>query len=183
MPATPTCWQNLHVPYVFPVPFSTKTTKIKHLCPTTELFPSWEMQNPYPLETSSPPHNRNSRIRESIHSGSYMTEEFHFAIDKCKAPVRLRPRLYCIAEILKQGNKIVLGRIWRKISDVDGGLLLESLVHTHVVTLHTMGWKMMMAMRRCRSHSHSSYCSLLWDRRLALLVGPIAANSAGTKDF
>ena len=97
-------------------------------------------------------------------------------LDKRKAPVSLKSCLHNITKVLEKRNKVILRRIWRQISDVAGGLPLRRLLNDHVVALNTMGWEVMMSVGSSRSHSNRSHSSLLRNRRLTLLIGPVAPN-------
>jgi hypothetical protein len=102
-------------------------------------------------------------------------------LNKSKAAIRLEASLNNVSKILEQGNKVILGGIWRKVANVDGGLPLGSLLHNHIVALDTVGWEMVVAERRSRSKSSRHHGLLLGDRWLALLIRPVTAYRAGSE--
>ena len=104
-------------------------------------------------------------------------------LDKRKAPIRLEPSLHHVTEVLKERYQIVLSGVRSQVSDVNGGLPLRSLGDDHVVALDTMCREVVVTVGSGRSHAHGGHSCLLRDRRLALLVGPVAADGARTEPF
>lgn len=104
-------------------------------------------------------------------------------LDEGKPSVGLEPSLDNVAKVLEQRNKVILSSVGREVANVNGCLPLGGLLDNHIVALDTMGREMVVAIRSSRGHSHRSHRSLLRDRGLALLVGPIATDRTGTKPF
>jgi len=115
--------------------------------------------------------NRRSSILVRIH------------LHECKSTISLEASLENVTEVLEQRNQIVLSGIRSKITNVAGSLPLGSLLSDHVVALDAVGREVVVAEWSCGGHAHSNQGLLLGDGRLALLVGPIAANSARAKPF
>ena len=102
-------------------------------------------------------------------------------LDESKAAVRLKASLNNVTEVLEERNKIVLGGVWGKVSDVTGSLPLWSLLDDHVVALNSVGWKVVVTEWSGWSQSSGGHHLLLGDGWLPLLVGPVAANSTRTE--
>lgn len=105
----------------------------------------------------------------------------HF--DESKSTVGLQAGFQNVTKVLEKGNQVILRRIRCKVAHIACCLPLRGLLDNHVIALDTMSGKMMVTERRGRGHAHGCHSLLLRDRRLALLVGPVAANGAGTKPF
>ena len=104
-------------------------------------------------------------------------------LDKGKASIRLKSSLDDKPEILKERDEIVLSGIGCEISDIAGSLPLWRLLNDHVEALHPVRREVMMSVRRGRRHPHGGHLGLLRHGRLALLVGPVAADGARAKPF
>jgi hypothetical protein len=104
-------------------------------------------------------------------------------LNERKASIRLESSFDNIAKVLEQRNKVILSRVGREITDVYGGLPLGRLGNDHIVTLNTMSRKVVVTVRRGRRHSHRGHGCLLRHGRLALLIGPIATDSARSQPF
>lgn len=104
-------------------------------------------------------------------------------LNKRKSPVSLEPSLDDVTKVLEQWNKVVLSSVRREVADVNGCLPLRGLLDNHIVALDTMGREMVVTIWSGRGHSHGSHRSLLRDRGLAFLVGPVATDCTGTKPF
>ncbi len=98
-------------------------------------------------------------------------------LDEREATVSLETSLKDISEVLEQGHEVVLRGVGGEIANVAGSLPLRGLLHNHVVALNTLGREMVVTKGSSRGHAHSGHRLLLGDRRLSLLVGPVAANS------
>lgn len=103
----------------------------------------------------------------------------HF--DESKATVRLEASLGDISEVLEQRNEVVLGGVRGQVANVASGLPCGSLLNNHLVGVGALGGEAVVAEGSGRSHAHLGHGLLLGVRRLALLVGPVAANSARTE--
>ena len=104
-------------------------------------------------------------------------------LDESKATIRLEACLGNKTEVLEKRNEVVLSRVRSKVADIARGLPLWGLRNDHLVALHTVSGEVVMAVWSCRSHSHGRHSLLLRDRRLALLIGPIATNGPRSKPF
>lgn len=104
-------------------------------------------------------------------------------LDESKTTVGLEPSLNNITKLLEQGKQVVLGGVWSQVANVASGLPGGGLGNNHVIALDAVSWEVVMTVGCCRSHSHGSHSSLLGERRLALLVGPVAADSARSQPF
>lgn len=102
-------------------------------------------------------------------------------LDEGEATVSLEAGLDDIPKVLEQGDEVVLGGVGGEVADVAGSLPLGSLLNDHVVALDTVSREVVMPEGGSRSHAHGSHGLLLGDGRLALLVGPVAADGTGTK--
>jgi hypothetical protein len=74
-----------------------------------------------------------------------------------------------------------LRSVGRQITDVARGLPLGSLRDDHVVALNAVGREVVVSEGGRGSHAHGGHCLLLGDGRLALLVGPVAADGTRSK--
>ena len=99
-------------------------------------------------------------------------------LDESKSAVGLETGLNNKAKVLEQGNEVILGRVRREVPDIARSLPGRCLVDDHIVTVDTMCWEMMMTERRGRSHAHLLHGRLLGNRRLTLLIRPVAADGA-----
>ena len=104
-------------------------------------------------------------------------------LNKGEATVSLESSLNNVSKVLEERNQVVLGGVWGEVADINSGLPGRSLLNNHIVALDTMGREVVMTERGCRSHAHRRHGLLLGNRWLALLVGPVAANSARSKPF
>lgn len=102
-------------------------------------------------------------------------------LDESKTAIGLEARFDNEAKVLEQGNKIVLGRIWREVANVAGRLPGGSLGDDHIEAVHTMRREVVMAEGCGGRHAHLRHGLLLGNRRLALLVRPVTTNRAGPK--
>lgn len=75
----------------------------------------------------------------------------------------------------------MLGSVGSQVTDVASGLPGWGLVDDHVVAVDAMGREVVVAVRRGRGHAHLLHGLLLGHGRLALLVGPVAADSTGAE--
>ena len=105
----------------------------------------------------------------------------HF--DESKATVRLETSLGDVSKVLEKGNKVVLGGVRGQVADVASGLPCGSLLNNHLVRVGALGGEAVVAEGSGRGHAHLCHGLLLGVRRLALLVGPVAANGARTEPF
>jgi hypothetical protein len=103
----------------------------------------------------------------------------HF--DESKATIRLEASLGDVSEVLEQRNKVVLSGVRGQVADVASGLPRGSLLDNHLVGVSTLGGEAVVAEGSGRGHAHLGHGLLLGVRRLALLVGPVAANGARTE--
>ena len=104
-------------------------------------------------------------------------------LDECETTIRLEARLNNVAEVLEERYEVILCGVRSEVADVACGLPSGSLLDNHIVALDAMGWEVMMTEWSGRSHAHRRHSLLLGDRRLAFLVGPVAANGARSKPF
>lgn len=102
-------------------------------------------------------------------------------LDEGEATVRLEASLGDIAEVLEKRNKVVLSGVWSQVANVASSLPCRGLLDDHLVRVGTLGGEAVVAEGSGRSHAHLGHGLLLRVRRLTLLVGPVAADSAGTK--
>lgn len=102
-------------------------------------------------------------------------------LDEGKATVRLEASLGDISEVLEQRDEVVLGGVRGQVADVAGGLPRGSLLDDHLVGVGTLGGEAVVAEGSGRGHAHLRHSLLLRVRRLALLVGPVAADGARTE--
>ncbi len=113
--------------------------------------------------------NRHGRVLMRVH------------LDEGEAAVGLEARLDDEAKVLEERHNVVLGRVRGQVAHVAGGLPGRRLVHDHVVAVDAVGGEVVVAVGRGRGHAHLLHGLLLGHGRLALLVGPVAANGAGTE--
>ena len=104
-------------------------------------------------------------------------------LDESKATVRLETGFGHVTEVLEKGNKVRLGSVRGKVADVAGSLPLSGLRHDHVVALDTVSREVMVTKGSGWGHAHRGHGLLLRNRRLALLVSPVAANGTRPKPF
>jgi len=104
-------------------------------------------------------------------------------LDEGESAVGLETGLDDVTKVLEQRHKIILRRVGGEISNVASRLPSRRLADNHVIAVDSMGWEVVMAIRRGRRHAHLLHGLLLSDRGLALLVCPIAADGPGTKPF
>lgn len=104
-------------------------------------------------------------------------------LHECKATVSLETSLKNIAEVLEERNQVVLGSIRSEVADIAGSLPLRSLLSHHVVALDAVSREVVVTERSGGSHAHGSHSLLLRDRRLTLLVGPVAADGTRAEPF
>lgn len=104
-------------------------------------------------------------------------------LDERKATISLEASLNDIAEVLEQGDKVVLGGVRGEVADIASCLPSWGLLDDHVVALNAVGWEVMVAERSGWSHAHCRHSLLLGDRWLTLLVGPVAPDCARSKPF
>lgn len=104
-------------------------------------------------------------------------------LHKGKATVSLEASLNHEAEVLEQGNEIILRGVRCQISNIAGGLPLRSLLDNHIKALDTVSGEMVVAKGSGGCHAHGGHGLLLRDGGLALLVGPVATNGTGSKPF
>lgn len=102
-------------------------------------------------------------------------------LDESESTVRLETSLGNISKVLEKRNKIRLRSVGGQVADIASCLPLGSLRVDHIVALHTMGWEVVVSKGGRWCHAHGSHGLLLRDGRLALLVGPVAANGARSK--
>ena len=102
-------------------------------------------------------------------------------LDKGKSTVRLEARLGNVSKVLEEGDKVSLRGVGSQIANVARRLPLGRLGHNHVVALHTVGGEVVVAERSRWCHAHRGHGLLLRNRRLPLLVGPVAADGARTE--
>ena len=69
-------------------------------------------------------------------------------LDKSKAAIGLEASLDNVSKVLKERNKVILSRIWRKVANIAGGLPLGRLLHNHIIRLDTVSWEVVVAKRR-----------------------------------
>lgn len=104
-------------------------------------------------------------------------------LDKGKAAVGLEARLDNKAKVLEQRNHIVGSRVRSEVTNIAGGLPAGGLGEDNVVASNAMRRELVVAERCGRCQAHSLHRLLLSHRRLAFLVGPVAANGARAKPF
>lgn len=75
-------------------------------------------------------------------------------LDEGKSTIRLETGLGNITKVLEKRNKIRLGSVGRQIADIAGCLPLRSLRDNHVVTLHTVGWEVVVSEGSGGCHAH-----------------------------
>jgi hypothetical protein len=102
-------------------------------------------------------------------------------LNESKATVRLEASLGNISEVLEKRNKVVLGSVRGQVANVAGGLPRGSLLDNHLVGVRALGGEAVVTERSGRGHAHLGHGLLLRVRRLALLVGPVAADGARTE--
>jgi hypothetical protein len=90
-------------------------------------------------------------------------------LDESEATVRLEASLGDVSEVLEERDKVILSGVRGQVAHVAGGLPCGSLLDDHLVGVGALG------------HAHLGHGLLLRVRRLALLVGPVAADGARTK--
>lgn len=101
----------------------------------------------------------------------------HF--DKGETPVGLETGLDDETKVLEQRNNVGLGRVGSQITNVAGSLPGRRLIDNHVVAVDAMSREVVVAVRGGWGHAHLLHCLLLGNGRLALLVGPVAADGTG----
>lgn len=84
-------------------------------------------------------------------------------LHECKATIGLEASFKDIAEVLEQGNQVILGGIRCEIAYVASSLPLGSLLSNHIVALNAVGWEVVVSERSGRRHAHSNQCLLLGD--------------------
>ena len=105
-------------------------------------------------------------------------------LDEREPAISRESGLNNVAEVLEERNNVILSRVRSEVADVASSLPSRSLSQDHLIALCTLRGKLMMtAERGRRAHSHSCHGLLLRDGRLALLIGPVAANGARAKPF
>ena len=102
-------------------------------------------------------------------------------LDESKATVRLEASLSDISEVLEQRDEVVLGGVRGQVADIAGSLPCRSLLDDHLVGVGTLGGEAVVAEGSGRGHAHLRHGLLLGVRRLALLVGPVAADGTRTE--
>ena len=102
-------------------------------------------------------------------------------LDEGETAISLEARLEHIAKVLEQGHDVVLGGVGGEIPDVASGLPRRSLVDDHIVAVDAVRGEVVVAEGGGGGHAHLLHGLLLGNRGLALLVGPIAANSSGAE--
>lgn len=113
------------------------------------------------------------------HGGILVSVHFN----ESKTTVRLEASLSDVAKVLEKGNKVRLGSVRGKIADIAGCLPLGCLRNNHIIALNTMSREVVVTEGSGRGHAHRSHSLLLRDRRLALLIRPVAANGTRTEPF
>lgn len=103
----------------------------------------------------------------------------HF--DECKSSVRLESRLNHKAKVLKKGDHVVWRGVRSQIANVTRRLPRRRLGKDNLVAGNAMSWELVVAKRRRRRQAHSLHRLLLRNRRLTLLVCPVAADGARAK--
>jgi hypothetical protein len=100
-------------------------------------------------------------------------------LDESETAVRLEARLGNVAKVLEQRDQVVLSGVRGEVADVAGSLPLRSLCEDSVVRLDALsGELVVLAKGTRRGNTHLGHSLLLGERRLALLVGPVAADGA-----
>ena len=101
--------------------------------------------------------------------------------DKRKAAVSGEALLGDHAEVLEEWNYIVWCGVGSEIPNVASSLPLGGLRGDSLVTACTVGGELVMTELSCRGKTHGRHGLLLRQGRLALLIGPIATDSARTE--
>ncbi|RXK34164.1 hypothetical protein BBD39_06140 [Arsenophonus endosymbiont of Bemisia tabaci Asia II 3] len=99
-------------------------------------------------------------------------------LDEGETTVRLEASLGDVAKVLEQRDEVVLSGVGSEVADVASGLPSGSLLNDHLVGVGALGGEAVVTEGGSRSESHLAHSLLLGVRRLALLVGPVAADGA-----
>jgi hypothetical protein len=102
-------------------------------------------------------------------------------LDESEATVRLEASLGDVSEVLEERDKVILSGVRGQVAHVAGGLPCGSLLDDHLVGVGALGGEAVVTKGSGRGHAHLGHGLLLRVRRLALLVGPVAADGARTK--
>lgn len=102
-------------------------------------------------------------------------------LDESKTTVRLEAGLNHKTKVLEKRDQVVLGGVRGQVAHVASCLPGWSLIDNHIVRVNAVGGEVMMAVGGRRGHAHLLHGLLLGNRRLALLVGPVATDGARTE--
>jgi hypothetical protein len=104
-------------------------------------------------------------------------------LDESKAAVRLETGFGDISKVLEERDQVGLRSVGSQVANIARGLPLRSLRNNHVVALDAVGREMVVTEGGRWRHSHGGHGLLLGNGRLALLVGPVAADGTRSKPF
>lgn len=99
-------------------------------------------------------------------------------LDEGEASVGLEARFDDVAKVLEERHQVILRGVRRQVANIARRLPSRRLVHHHLIAVDTLGREMVVAKRRGRGHADLLQGLLLCHGRLALLVGPVAADRA-----
>jgi hypothetical protein len=84
-------------------------------------------------------------------------------LHECKATIGLETSFKDIAEVLKEGDQVILGGVGGEVAHVASSLPLGSLLSNHIIALNAVGGEVVVSERSSRRHTHSNQSLLLRD--------------------
>lgn len=99
-------------------------------------------------------------------------------LDKSETSVGLEARLDDKPKVLEERNDVIRGGVRSEVADIACSLPVGSLSEDNIIAADAMCRELVVAEGSSRRQAHSLHRLLLSHGRLALLVGPVAANSA-----
>lgn len=93
--------------------------------------------------------DRHSRVLMAVH------------LDKSETAIGLKARFDYEPKVLKQGDEVVLSRVWCEVADVASSLPLGCLLNDHIIALDAMGGEVVVAIGCRWGHAHSCHSLLL----------------------
>lgn len=104
-------------------------------------------------------------------------------LQESESTVCLQTGFNNIAKVLEQWDEICLGGVRSKVANIARCLPLRGLGDDHVIAVGAVGREVVVAEWCSWGHAHRSHSLLLRNRRLSLLVGPVAANRPRAEPF